>query len=134
MKRVLGRHLLRIAPVAMLAAMLPSALYIGHWPVFQPPIEQADSGGHAHHAEAAAAANETEDAHAAAGHCSAGPSRCTEAPAPNAQPILFTDSGLALAFFGALLLLAVDLRYFPVNPFVQRLIRPPRRTFAVFAS
>jgi hypothetical protein len=119
MKAFLRRHLVRIAALALLLVVLPNALYLGHWP-FLPGF--ADSTNAA-------------EAHEHAGHCHAGPSKCTDAPPSSSpQPMLLNDSALGVVALGVLLLLAVDLRYSPVNPLAQRITKPPRRTSAVFAS
>jgi hypothetical protein len=110
--------MLTIAAVVLLLAVLPNALYLGHWP-FLPGFETASTPA---------------EAHEHAGHCHAGPSKCTDAPPSSPQPMLLADSSVAVLALGVLLLLAVDLRYFPANPVAQRIIKPPRRTSAVFAS
>lgn len=109
-----SRRLVRIAAALVLAlAVLPNALYVGHWP-FLP--------GYARSGTAA-------EAHEHAGHCHEGPGKCSEAPGNGAfVPIMDAIALLLLAGGVTALLEAPFLRC--LSPLAFPLEKPPRRTWS----
>ena len=109
------RRFVRIASVLVLAlAVLPNALFVGHWP-FLPGFERADS----------AAAE-----HGHAGHCHLGPSRCADGPSSGSTlPALVDGSSIVLLAGGLLMLLDAPVSR-PLAGVAFRFERPPRETLA----
>jgi hypothetical protein len=110
-------RLSRIAAIVLLAVLVPSALYMGHWP-FLPGFQRSGNAA---------------EAHAHAGHCHAGPSKCSDGPA-SADPVLPEPGALAMIALGLLLLMWGQPLGMATNPLSERIKRPPRRTSGLFAA
>jgi hypothetical protein len=110
-------RLIRIAAIVLLVAVVPGALYIGHWPFF-PGYQQTGT---------------TAEAHAHAGHCHTGPSKCSDGPAFGAAAIV-TPGVAAVATLGLLLLMWGRPLTEAGDHLSDRIKKPPRRTFAISAS
>ena len=114
MRRLVRRNVIRITAVVLVIAVLPSALYLGHWP-FLPGYERSDSATQAQEH---------------AGHCHVDPSRCSNGPGDGpVLPVLVDGSGFMLLAGGVLMLLDA-----PVGrsraAVALRVERPPRETLA----
>ena len=125
------RWLTRLAAVVLLLAVLPNALYVGHWA----PLQRADASEsavseHAHHKNEDASMAE---AHARAGHCPAGPSKCTDAPGP-AQPMVFQAASVLLVTAGLLLLIVDRTDRSRSNPLGPRIDKPPQYASSLAAA
>jgi len=123
------RQVVRIGSVLILLfAVAPNALYMGHWPLLEPAEPAAASEPTHHHHGAADPAQVAGEAHERAGHCYAGPSKCSEAPATTLfQPAVIEGITLAL-LAGGLLTLLSSYGQSTVATFVRRIDQPPRRT------
>ena len=109
------RRFVRIAAtVVLVLAVLPNALYVGHWPFF-PGFEGADSAA---------------EAHEHAGHCHLGPSRCSDGPSSGSTlPALVDGAGSMLLAGGLLMLLDAPVSR-SLAGVAFRFERPPRETLA----
>ena len=129
------RQVVRIGSVLILLfAVAPNALYMGHWPVFAQTdtpqsTPQPSEAGHHHHG-ASAPAQAAGEAHERAGHCYAGPSKCSEAPGTSLfQPVVI--EGITLAFLtGGLLILLSSYGPSVLASLAGRIDRPPRGTLS----
>jgi hypothetical protein len=125
MTRRQRRYLSFAALIVLLLAVMPNALYMGHWPVFQHSSAESPPSAHAHHAGDDTAA--AEEAHARAGHCPLGPAKCSDAQAP-VQPFLAATDTFAMLAAGVLLLITISASYGLIEPVNSRIEKPPRRT------
>jgi len=118
MRRLVTRNVIRITAVVLLIAVLPSALYLGHWP-FLPSYDGSDSAAEA-------------DEHAA--HCHLSPRSCSNGS--GGGPILpALVDGASFVLLGGGLLIPLDA---PVSRWPAavafRLERPPRETLLPVAA
>jgi hypothetical protein len=132
------RRAVRIGSLlVLLLAVFPNALYVGHWPVFTQtaePAEAANDVSHHHHGSSPAAAAETTgEAHERAGHCYAGPSKCSEAPGTGFfQPAV--EAAVLALLAGGLLTLLFSYGRLDTGMFFRRIDEPPRRTLLASAT
>jgi hypothetical protein len=107
------------ALVILFSAIVPQALYVGHWPVPGVIDVTAESAVHEHGGEHHEGSPEHEM------HCHMGPSKCGGPQAMVASVWIGEDAGL-LGLDTTPRARSSETATFPVEPPVSRILQPPR--------